>query len=393
MGIFKIKKSVKQLLNLVLQYLPVVHPIKAKFEINEDNSHCFVGYYDYNPVNRKSMILYHKVSLDYSSYDCPPVAALAIKSVEDCKATKDEVLFHTKACNWQLGSRATWFSDNLILFNDIDEENRQISRLFDVKNRKVKRNYDVPFWQHSKNSSLAVSLNFSRLYTKRPGYGYVGENKYGNQEYIEVYEIKTGRVVWHLRMPELLQKANLAWISKFDPYLNHVSWAPDGKSFVSLLHFADPKTNTRQIYPIFCDLETYSATCICDSGYFSHHTWNANGEFLAYLKLNNRKTWAVWHLDWGWRGVHLNKNRDGHPCFIGNEQVVIDTYPNKFGLLELSEYSLRDPKFQKRLGTIRNHSKYFGAQRCDLHPRIIGNDEFVIDIPSNPGRSVKLGTL
>lgn len=78
----------------------------------------------------------------------------------------------TAAWNFQQGAMLQWFeADFSIIANDFDGT-KYVARVFGLNGSELDR-YDAPFAALNLFSKYAVSVNFSRIYDFRKGYGLV----------------------------------------------------------------------------------------------------------------------------------------------------------------------------------------------------------------------------
>ena len=112
---------------------------------------------------------------------------------------------------------------------------------------------------------------------------------------------------------------------------------------------------------------------------------------LAYLKLDGKKCYGIWHENKGWEEIKFSMPRhDGHPFPVKNSsKVVIDGYPNRFGRMPLYIASINGSETPIRIATFLSPTSYKGPTRCDLHPRVSSQSNRVVcDIPSPHGRKI-----
>ena len=83
---------------------------------------------------------------------------------------------------------------------------------------------------------------------------------------------------------------------------------------------------------------------------------------------------------------------DGHPSPLSNsDRIIVDSYPNRMGMMKLYLGSSQSGDKYKTLGFIINPPEYTGSLRCDLHPRICsGNSRVICDMPTLEGRRILL---
>lgn len=376
--------------NKVLENFPAKGIPGTKDIICDPEYHCHVGYYDFDPINSNNQIVYHKTHKRFTKNITPDFAEIMISPIDETQKVTPISIAHTQACNWQLGSRVHWYDSDKLMFNDIDKNGKQISKILDINNQEVTEIFDLPFWQTSWDRSLAASLNFQRLKYKRPGYGYNGSNKYGNEEYLEVFKCANGKSLFRFSISDLVANSGLNLTVHDDLYLNHVSWCPCNSKFVTLLHSEDSSKKIRKVYPFLIDIKSQNIVLLNNSGFFSHHIWLDQDTFFAYLEINGKRVWGTWTNNTGWQATLLSHNEDGHPTLVNSNSLVIDTYPNRLSKMNLKQYDLYSGKEIQLCGSLRNRSDFVGALRCDLHPRWSKTEHLIIDDPSETLRAVRL---
>lgn len=363
---------------------------KINYKILGKNSHYFCGYYDFDPISIDSKsILCHKISNNYTVNICPPQGEVGIISID---TGEFQYLSKTNALNWQLGSRVQWLSGNEIIFNDI-VENFHCSKIVDINTRKINKTFNRAFWAISPDKKIGGSLNFSRIHTKRPGYGYPLKSIDGKKEVLNLFSINDGKSILTLSIDQILENINFDHSGQSDPYLNHIAWSPCSSKLLTIFHFAEKQNMERKIYPVLVDLNKKKCKLIHDVGYFSHHVWLNNEQLLAYIMLNGNYCFAIWNEDEGWVPVENSLPRfDGHPYPVNKtNSVVVDSYPNRFGRMSLYIGSSISNERLEKILEIYNPISYKGPLRCDLHPRVSKNNKFIIcDIPSYDGRKILL---
>ena len=352
----------------------------------KDGYHYFVGYYDIDPVNIDGKILCHRVSDQYTVDIMPEVGVIGLI---DLKTGAFEELVTTKAINWQLGSRAQWFDEKNIIFNDL-RNGIQISCIFNLECRNVTRFYDRPFWSISPNKKFGVSLNFSRIREKRPGYGYRGDSLDNNDEIFSIFSLEHGNTEYIKSLAEILKEIGCE-DQLDDPYLNHIAWSECSSKLLTMFHVQETANNPRKIFPLVFDLQSLTWALIDESGIISHCVWIDEKTILAYKLEQGEYCFCAYSEDCSWRKIKNSlPNSDGHATpFKNRKDILVDGYPNLFGILPLYLGSLDRNVKLKNIAKIINPFGYEGALRCDLHPRLSSDNEMIVcDMPTNSGRRI-----
>ena len=382
-----LKKLIQKFIFLVIPAVRINSKYSYKI-LGEEGHHYFVGYYDKDPVNvQTKKILCHKVSRKYSNMVEPLDAKIGLLTIED---NSFEELISTNAMNWQLGSRVQWLNENTIIYNDIDKES-QCSIKFDVLRKEKIIQYKRPFWDISHDKKFGASLNFSSIKLKRPGYGYVGKNIDNNKEILNIFSLENDSLIYSVSLAEILEMVDFKNEINEDMYLNHIVWSPCGKKLITIFHFEDKMLDQRMVYPVLINLETKKIDLLHNNGYFSHHTFIDENRILAYLKVNDEYCFAVWSKNIGWEKIKDSMPKlDGHPTYIKTiDKIVVDSYPNRLGVMSLYLGSLNQSEKIERIASIINDPQYKGANRCDLHPRVsLKNNLIVCDLPEKNTRKI-----
>ena len=379
-----IKKIIKNFFQkfayLVFPKVKVNHKYNFKV-IGKDNDHYFVGYYDKDPVNISSkLILCHKVSNRYSNMVEPTNATIGLLSIKD---NSFKELTSTNAMNWQLGSRAQWLNENIIIFNDIDG-GIQCSIKYDISTNSRLVKYKRPFWDISPNKKFGESLNFSRIRKMRPGYGYKGKNIDNFKEVLTIFSLENDSLIYSISLDEILQKVKFDKNIDDEIYLNHIVWSPSSKKLITIFNFEDKIQRKRMVYPVLINLETKEIDFIHKDGTFSHHTFINEDLILAYLKINNHYCFGLWSKAKGWTEIKNSMPKhDGHPTYINlYDHVVVDSYPDRLGVMSLYLGSINPATKLEKIASIINFPQYKGPIRCDLHPRVsLKHNLIVCDLP------------
>jgi hypothetical protein len=370
--------------------LPGIRVIKkSNYKIlGNDDGHYFVGYYDKDPISYSGKhILCHKVSPKYENMIEPKFAEVGLLRLAD---NNFEMLLKTNAMNWQLGSRVQWLDEKIIIYNDIIDGN-QCSVKFDCNSNKRLMIYKRPFWDISKNKKYAASLNFSRIKIKRPGYGYDGSNIDGDEEVLTIFDLNDDKLIYKITVNEILDKVNFDNPDKEDIYLNHIVWSPCNKKLMTIFHYHNKKHEQKRTFPVLINIESNEIDLIYREGDFSHHTFIDQNSILAYIKRNNNWHFAIWSKNIGWTQLKDSMPElDGHPTYVKFiDKIVVDSYPNRFGIMSLYLGSPNMNEKLEKIAKIYSPPKYTGPLRCDLHPRVSIEHNFIVcDFPGKKSRKV-----
>ena len=292
-------------------------------------------------------------------------------------------LSETRAWNWQQGCMLQWIpgSDDEIIFN-VREENRFQAKMLNVRTDET-RLLSQPVYGVSPTGREAISLNFSRLFDVRPGYGYAGvadpwgETLCPEDDGLYNVNLETGdsRLIFSL--------ADAARLGEPQPGMktgkhrfNHVQWNTDGSRF-AVLHRWSVVPSPANWLPWATRLLTMNADgtdpfVLLDHTMVSHYDWRDPKTLLAWARRNEigdryflctDKTAEAHVVGDGILTV------DGHCSYSPDRRwILTDTYPDKEGFRTLL---LFDPANERRIDIGRFHGPTppDGEIRCDLHPR------------------------
>jgi hypothetical protein len=362
-------------------YLIYKKSYKKKSELEvisviNSNSESFFGYYDKLPFNINGYILYHQTN--YSTAKKPnPENSVQIVLNKQYDNNEPKVIAESKAYNWQQGTRLQWLNEKFFIFNDFDENEKQYtSRVFSISvNKEIKR-FNLPI-EDAFKSDYFLSLNFRRLQTLRPDYGYQNLPPLNNNELQNL----ENDGIWHVNyknnesklLISLKDIVNIKYKKRFknaDHYINHIMISPNGERFIFLHRYF--KKGKRFDRLLISDRYGNEIKVLADYEMVSHCYWIDNNNIIGYL--NNDKKEAGFYLINVNTGEFINyadgrldAQGDGHPNVSG-KWFVCDSYPDKSRMQHLTLNNLETGK-SINLGEFFHGFKYNGETRCDLHPR------------------------
>jgi hypothetical protein len=264
--------------------------------------------------------------------------------------------------------------DRLVLYND-RRSGRFVGVVCDTDGREVNR-YDRPVYAVAPDGLHAYSVNFARLHTHRPGYGYSGgldplaDDPHPRDDGIHRVDLASGR-------SELIVSLQaLAGIGAVDrnafQWINHVQVSPDGNR-LAFFHIARAGDNAWRARLFGCRADGAGPSCLLDAEVVSHYDWLDSENILIWSK-DAGQAGHFLHIDVA--GGHRRivgagvLTEDGHASFSPDRRWVLnDTYPDRHDMRTLMLF--RWPNAQ-RIDLARLHSpksRWWGEIRCDLHPR------------------------
>lgn len=335
----------------------------------------FFGYYDKSPENSIGLVLSYLTGA--STSDDPSLeqeVQLAVFSREGELLVKLPINVH----NWQQGSRAHWLNEDLFIYNDFDCSSQSyISRVYSVLAKEHVNAFDYPV-QDSFQNKYFISLNYQRLMTLRPDYGYrnlevLGEDSLKNLSDDGLWKIdfKSGKAELFISIKDVCSLRYDAIFDDATHKLNHVMISKDGSKFIFMHRYQVNGLRFDRL--ILANSQTAEMRILSDYGMVSHCFWVDNHTVLGFMRGPANKD-AYWLIDVdagefsSLPTVELEKFGDGHPHAFG-EWFVTDTYPDKARMQHLFLCNLKTGEV-KEVGEFFHGFEFSSQSRCDLHPRL-----------------------
>ena len=335
----------------------------------------FFGYYDKCPENEKGLILAYSTHTDSSK---TPSLLQPVDILVFDEAGKVLFCLPINAHNWQQGCRAQWLDDDFFIYNDFDEDAKAyISRVFSVSDRREIKTFSYPV-QDSFKRDYFISLNYQRLMTLRPDYGY---RNLPNLDAAALADLKadglwkidfaTGEATLFISIADACRLKHDDAFGSAVHKLNHVIISPDGSQFIFMHRFLVDGQRFDRL--IVANSETAEMRLLADYGMVSHCFWADNETVLGYLRGPNGKD-GYWLLNINSGEFkelpcsELEKYGDGHPHVHG-DWFITDTYPDKARMQHLLWCNWKTGEV-KHVGEFFHGFEFNGESRCDLHPRL-----------------------
>jgi len=334
----------------------------------------FFGYYDKSPVSESGNLL-----VNYSARKTCELPD-SNNSILICVIEQDKDIpcmsIATKSFNWQQGARAQWLDDDLFIFNDYDlVKDRYVAKVYSVRQKKEIKCFLMPV-QDAFGLEYYLSINYSRLLTLRPDYGYRNKPNLTEDELNNVsddgiwrVEYDTGAYKLLISIKQLLDISNKKDFENAKHKVNHVMISPSGKHFIFLHRYI--KNGFRKDRLMIAESKCGNMRVLSDNEMISHCTWVDENTVLGYMRGPNGKD-GYWVIDVNNGFIEcldiLKDMGDGHPS-VFKEWLVTDTYPDKSRMQRLLMINLKTRE-EIILGEFYHGFRYNGETRCDLHPRI-----------------------
>lgn len=382
----KIKKTIKS----IYQHGMYAFSKKIKSEGNiirispDDSEHeYFFGYYDKSPwdiTDRYMLCLRTKDTWSVAS----PKEKADILLIDTEKAENDseriKKIAETKAWNVQQACMLQWLGPDYgskIIYNDYRND-RYVSVILTLPTME-ERIINAPVYTVSSNGKFALTLDFSRLYNLRPGYGY-----YNVPERTKGIALPDTTAIWKINLEngeitDLLKYTDFAFFQPRSEMqekstihkVNHLMLSPDASRFMVLYRWINGQRKYTRL--ITCNIDGTDMYVLSDDDMVSHCCWKNNSTILAFE--NKKKTGAGYYLmkDKTNKYIHCwpQFSNDGHPSYSPDGRLIVtDSYPDR---TRIASINLMDGDERKRENTtiakVFAPFKYDNDTRCDLHPR------------------------
>lgn len=350
----------------------------------DDKEHeYFFGYYDKSPwdISDRYMLC---VKANDTWSDVSPREKADILLIDTQKSESDssrvKKIAETRAWNVQQSCMLQWLGPDFssrVLYNDY-RDGKYVSVILTLATMEEKV-IPAAVYSVSNDGKFALTLDFSRLYELRPGYGYynVPEKTKGvalpDTTAIWKVDLETGEVIDLLKYtdfanfqprPEMKEKGAVHKV-------NHIMISPNGKRFMVLYRwFCGQRKYTRLVT---CNVDGTDMYVLSDDDMVSHCFWKNNSAILAFE--NKKKTGPGYYLmkDKTDKYIHCwpQFSNDGHPSYSPDGKLIVtDSYPDR---ARIASINLMDGDERKKKNTtiarVFAPFKYDNDTRCDLHPR------------------------
>ncbi|MCY3959089.1 MAG: hypothetical protein OXG65_12440 [Chloroflexi bacterium] len=283
----------------------------------------------------------------------------------------------TNAWCWQQGTMLQWVpgTTDRVVYN-----RRRAGRFEGVVHdlsTGEKRSLERAAYAVDPRGRYAIGLNFARLATHRPGYGYEGVADPGAHEEaptrdgVWTIDLENGRAVLALSLGEIVGMDPDASMARQIHWLNHAQINTDG-SRVAVLHRWQPSDGPRQTRLVTLAPDGSDARVIWEARLVSHYDWRSTDEILAWggAPVAPNAFWRVSDVGAEPRAFAPDVlTEDGH-CSYSPDRAWIanDTYPDSQNLRRLMIVRAADG-LRVDLAAFHAPPELAGPLRVDLHPR------------------------
>ena len=262
-----------------------------------------------------------------------------------------------------------------VLFNDF-RNGRYCSVVYSLETGN-ERVLQSPVYTVSADGKTAISLDFSRLNTFRPGYGYcnlpdtTAKEKFPDMPCMWRIDIENNEVaplpVTYKTLAEWEPKESMA-----DGYhkVNHIMLNPSANRFMFIHRWIVNGVTYHRL--LTADVNGSNLYTLLDDGMVSHNNWKDDETILSYCY--SRFDGDGYHIlhDHSQKREQIGAGIlmvDGHPSYSPNGKYIItDTYPD-FKRKQFLYLIQTETGEVRKLGSIYSDYKYRNEVRCDLHPR------------------------
>ena len=343
----------------------------------------FFGYYDKSPWDITDRYMLCMRANDTWSNVCPREKAdilLIDTAKDDNNPQRVKKIAETWAWNVQQACMLQWVGPDYssrILYNDY-REGKYVSVILELETMK-ERIIPAAVYTVSTDGTFALTLDFSRLYNLRPGYGY-----YNVQEKTKGIALPDTTAIWkvNLETGKVTPLLKYTDFSNFQPRpemqevnaihkVNHIMLSPNGKRFMVLHRWFNGQRKYTRL--VTCNVDGTDMYILSDDDMVSHCFWKDDETILAFE--NKHKTGPGYYLmkDKTQEYIHCwpQFSNDGHPSYSPDKKLIVtDSYPNR---VRLASINLMDgneaQKESKTIAQVFAPFKYDNETRCDLHPR------------------------
>lgn len=343
----------------------------------------FFGYYDKSPWDMSDRyMLCMKANDTWSDVSPREKADILLIDTSKPDTDKDRVrkIAETKAWNVQQACMLQWLGPDFsskILYNDY-REGKYVSVILTLETMEEKV-IPAAVYSVSADGKFALTLDFSRLYELRPGYGY-----YNVTEKTKGVALPDSTAIWkvNLESGEVTDFLKYTDFANFQPRpemketgavhkVNHIMLSPNGKRFMVLYRWFNGQRKYTRL--ITCNVDGSDMYVLSDDDMVSHCYWKNNSSILAFE--NKKKTGPGYYLmkDKTQNYIHCwpQFSNDGHPSYSPDGSLIVtDSYPDR---ARVASINLMDGNERKKENTtiarVFAPFKYDNDTRCDLHPR------------------------
>mgnify|MGYP004517414661 CR=1 FL=1 len=370
-GMYAISKKIKSEGNI------------TRISPDDKNHEYFFGYYDKSPWDASDRyMLCMRANNTWS--DVSPREKADILLIDTQKNDNDservKKIAETRAWNVQQGCMLQWLGPDFtskILYNDY-RVGKYVSIILNLATMEEKI-IPAAVYSVSADGKFALTLDFSRLYELRPGYGYynIPEKTKGiplpHTTAIWKVDLETGKVTDLLKYTDFVDFQPRVEMKEPGSVhkVNHIMLCPNGKRFMVLYRWFNGHRKYTRL--ITCNVDGTDMYILSDDDMVSHCFWKNNNEILAFE--NKKKTGPGYYLMEDKTNKYIRCwpqfSNDGHPSYSPDRSLIVtDSYPDRARIASINLMDGDERKHEnKTIAKVFAPFKYDNDTRCDLHPR------------------------
>lgn len=387
----KLKQELRNIYQLVFDIQPKKNNIfNYKYDFAEN---YFFGFHDIDPFSLEgTKLLANHTLLETSMPVETDELIIGFFEIEKNRLQSFIPIGSTFSWNFHKGCRLQWLNNNEIIYNNFRK--KLISEIINIKT-KLKREISFPIDTVNNDGTFATSYSYQRLEHCMPGYGYI----YADNGYTEIeapkdtglflIDIKNNTRKMLFSINDLLGYGlDNEFHIGYKHFVTHSEFSFDGR-YVSCLHrWIHNDINKRWTRLVIYDILENKIQIMPTQYMVSHYVWNSQNKILAYCRYDNIDSHVLYDLKTNslLRVSFPTLNSDGHQSFIGNDNFISDTYPDKYRMSKLfiGSTSSSAVKLVASLFSPKKYQtkSYYNHIACDLHPRISSNNSNLLSFDS-----------
>jgi hypothetical protein len=348
--------------------------------ITGPDGHYFFGYYDVPFMDKTNRYhLCHKAPFIDRLPEKDDSAEIGMIDLMD--GSRYVPLAATTAWNFQQGAFLRWHpaKSDCVIYN-VRTASGYASEILNVRTGE-KEALPLPLATVAPDGKRGLSVNFSRMFDFRPGYGY---NGFGDENYdvaapeddgifLVDLETKAVRLVLSLSAIRDFLKSRNSHVAEGKILVNHINFNTSGTYFAALVRTFATGENEWSTATLTGRYDGTDLYLLSDYKLASHYFWKNEDELLI---------WAA-HRDGTM--LYLLKNKsdeyikftdecfklDGHCSYSDDKNYILyDSYPDSEGYRHLFVYDVKSGA-KARAYKFKSIAPKSLDIRCDLHPRFM----------------------
>ena len=301
---------------------------------------------------------------------------------------------------WQQGCMLQWHPtepNKWVIFNALVNGDYG-SVVFDIDKGLPVKKYSHPIYSIDPTGINAVTLNFSRLGIRRPGYGYTllpnttSGNSAPEDDGLFIFSLTNSDKEILVSLAELAIEVDILHMQH---YVNHATFSPDGKQIAFFHLWVDSNSNHTMRFFSY-DINTCERFLLEDKRKVSHYCWINSKEILAtvFNKYSNTWEYLTYTTDKAYQAqtTSIDLKTDGHPMRSPTDKNIFVT-DSRINRRRKDSIILFNEETNKT-ATIANFFipvVYKGQVRCDLHPRWDRHGRLIMaDVVLNRKRAIAI---